>query len=390
MIDEQPALTEQTIAFIRNCPTCDKVMSYSCKKALYNANKSGKSCRSCASSGENNAMYGKSGQDSPNYGRHCSDETKEKIAAKHRGCKASPELKQKLSDLRRGENHPNYGKHLSAETRAAISKGHEGKTVSQDVRDKISATLVGRVTYVRTEKIKKKIGDSHRGKPLSEEHKAKIRANAKRGEDNHAWKGGVTSLNLLIRHCSEYDLWRNECFKRDSYRCQMCQLKRNDLHCHHIKHFAIIKEEYHIQTIEDAIQCSLLWDTSNGITLCTDCHKASHKLTREKKMTDEQVKTETTEFKPKLYKLDDNVIGMVRELVQLSLLTGTNLVDHMRTMVVEPHPEDSRFLTLSPGFVESYNRMVASLNEQAEAQMKLAEQNLAGGPEGAAPIQLDA
>ena len=109
-------------------------------------------------------------------------------------------------------------------------------------------------------------------------------------------------------------------------------------------------------------------------------------------MTDEKTTSteETTAPAKKLYKIDDNVVGMCRELVQLALLTGTSVVDHFRTIVLEVHPEDDRFLTLSPGFVESYNRMVASLNEQAEAQMKLAEQNLAGGPEGASPSQLDA
>lgn len=99
-------------------------------------------------------------------------------------------------------------------------------------------------------------------------------------------------------------------------------------------------------------------------------------------MTDEQAKTETTtEAQPRHYKIDDNVIGMTRELVQLSLLTGTNIVDHLRTLVLEEHPSDPRFLTLSPGFVESYNRMVAQLNEQAEAAMKNAEAQLAATSE---------
>ena len=78
------------------------------------------------------------------------------------------------------------------------------------------------------------------------------------------------------------------------------------------------------------------------------------------------------------YKLDDNVIAMVRELVQLSLLTGTNIVDHLRSVVVEKHPEDQRFLTLCPEFVESYNRMVETLNKQAEEQMLEAQNKLSG------------
>lgn len=363
--------------FIRNCPECDKVIFYKSKETLCNANKAGTKCKHCSNLGINNAMYGKSGMDNPNYGRHCSAETKEKIGSANRGRKASPELRQKFSDLRRGEKHPNYGKHLSAETRAAISKGHEGKTVPQEIRDKISASLVGRETYVRTEEVKKKMSEARKGKALSLEHIAKIRAGALHGENNPAWKGGVTSLNLLIRHCGQYDAWRDECFKRDKYKCQRCKIKRNDLHCHHIKHFANIKEEFNIQTQEEALKCSLLWDTSNGITLCTDCHKLEHK--RKKKMTDEQAKTETTtEIQPKLYKLDDNVIAMIREILQLSLLTGTNLVDHMRTMVVEPHPEDDRFLTLSSGFVESYNRMIADLNSKATEAMQEQEKQLAG------------
>lgn len=266
--------------FTRNCPACNKIMSYSCKTALRSANKSGAKCKPCSKSGKNNAMYGKSGINNPNYGRHCSAETKEKIAAKRKGYKASLELKQKFSDLRRGDKHPNYGKHLSAETRAAISKGSIGKVVPQEVRDKISASLVGRKTYIRTEEIKKKTGDAHRGKTLSEEHKAKIRAHAPRGEENHSWKGGVTPLNLLIRHCGQYNVWRDRCFKRDGYKCQRCGLKRNDLHCHHIKHFAAIKKEFNIQTIEEALNCFILWDIGNGITLCTDCHKITHNRKR--------------------------------------------------------------------------------------------------------------
>lgn len=86
---------------------------------------------------------------------------------------------------------------------------------------------------------------------------------------------------------------------------------------------------------------------------------------------------ETTETNRIIYKIDDNVIAMVRELVQLSLLTGTNIVDHLRSVVVEVHPEDKRYVTLCPEYVESYNRMVENLNKQAEQQMQENESNLA-------------
>lgn len=86
--------------------------------------------------------------------------------------------------------------------------------------------------------------------------------------------------------------------------------------------------------------------------------------------------TTTTESNRTFYKIDDNVIGMIRELVQLSLLTGTNIVDHLRSVVVEIHPEDKRFVTLCPEYVESYNRMVDNLNKQAEQQMQENEKQL--------------
>lgn len=98
--------------------------------------------------------------------------------------------------------------------------------------------------------------------------------------------------------------------------------------------------------------------------------------------------TTTTEANRTLYKIDDNVIAMVRELVQLSLLTGTNIVDHLRSVVVEVHPEDKRYVTLCPEYVESYNRMVENLNKQAEQQMQENESNLAA-TEPTPPALLD-
>ena len=98
--------------------------------------------------------------------------------------------------------------------------------------------------------------------------------------------------------------------------------------------------------------------------------------------------TVTTEANRTLYKVDDNVIAMVRELVQLSLLTGTNIVDHLRSLVVEVHPEDKRYVTLCPEYVESYNRMVEGLNKQAEQKMQENEANLAAS-EPAPPSLLD-
>ena len=85
----------------------------------------------------------------------------------------------------------------------------------------------------------------------------------------------------------------------------------------------------------------------------------------------------TGESKKKLYKLSDELIGMVRELVQLALLTGTNIVDHLRAVVIQESDSDGRFVTVSPEYIEAYNQMILKLSEEAEQKMKEMQESLA-------------
>lgn len=96
------------------------------------------------------------------------------------------------------------------------------------------------------------------------------------GENHHNWKGGITSLASQIRHSIESKLWRKQVFERDSYTCQHCHQVGENLIAHHIKLFSVILEEYNITTLEEAIQCDVLWDIDNGITLCVECHEREH------------------------------------------------------------------------------------------------------------------
>ena len=66
-------------------------------------------------SGENNHMYGKTGEKNPNYGK-----------------KRSPETLAKMSEVMSGENHPMFGKKQSAETRAKRSASMTGKKLSPE------------------------------------------------------------------------------------------------------------------------------------------------------------------------------------------------------------------------------------------------------------------
>lgn len=94
-----------------------------------------------------------------------------------------------------------------------------------------------------------------------------------RGKDHHWWKGGVADKNELARRTLEYKIWREKVFSRDKWTCQHCGHRnksgvRKNLNAHHIKPFSKNKK--------------LRTDINNGITLCEDCHKITHKLNRKK------------------------------------------------------------------------------------------------------------
>ena len=67
-----------------------------------------------------------------------------------------------------------------------------------------------------------------------------------------------------------------------------------------------------------------------------------------------------------VFKMADDLISMIRELVQLSLLTGTNVVDHFRALQMEATEEKPSYLTVTPEYVQAYNTMILKLNEEAK------------------------
>ena len=56
----------------------------------------------------------------------------------------SEEHRQKLRESHKGEKHPNYGKHLPEETRQKISEAHKGMKSSEEARRKQSETRKGK------------------------------------------------------------------------------------------------------------------------------------------------------------------------------------------------------------------------------------------------------
>jgi len=65
----------------------------------------------------------------------------------------------------------------------------------------------------------------------------------------------------------------------------------------------------------------------------------------------------------KSLKLSDDTIALIRELVQLSILTGTNLVDHMRAVRLEVVDGATQ---PTEAYIKAYNAQIEELAQRAE------------------------
>ena len=99
----------------------------------------------------------------------------------------------------------------------------------------------------------------------------------KYGDKNPNWKGGISCINTKIRNTVNYINWRNNIYIRDDFRCAVCNKRGVRLNVHHLNPLSEIIIKHNIKTLNDSYKCDELWDTSNGITLCKECHIKIHK-----------------------------------------------------------------------------------------------------------------
>lgn len=150
---------------------------------------------------------------------------------------------------------------------------------SKEWKKNNSLRMKGRVVSSETrEKIRKHHSLFPSKSMLGRKHSLKTRLKmslACKKELRWNWKGGVTAVRRQIYHSFEYKIWRNSIFKRDKFMCVLCKSDSSEkkLNVDHIYPFSLICDKYNIQTLEQGLECSELWNLNNGRTLCIECHK---------------------------------------------------------------------------------------------------------------------
>ena len=200
--------------------------------------------------GNKNPMYGKHPKNAFKIGHIISEKHKQSLSNKYRGKtlierwgeKKAQEFSDKLRKV-------HLGRQCSEEHKRKLSEAHKGKYHSEETKKKIGLADIERA------KLDSNYG--MRGKHHTEETRKKMRDSSLSGENSHFWKGGITPEMNRLRKSLEWKFWRKVVFERDNYECCCC-LKKGELHPHHI-----------IPVSEDKSQ---VFDVTNGITLCKECH----------------------------------------------------------------------------------------------------------------------
>lgn len=182
-------------------------------------------CRKCATSSieyKKKMSDALKGEKNPNYGKHRSEETKQKISEANKN--PSEKIRKQISDAMSGKKHPLYGKHHSEDTKNKMSESAKGKSKSQIAKQKMS--------------------DVKQGKYLA--------------ENNPNWKGGISYEPYCVLFNNEFKERVREYWNR---KCVICERTEKEngrkLNVHHV-------------TYDKDICCNN--SIPLFVTLCMSCH----------------------------------------------------------------------------------------------------------------------
>lgn len=179
------------------------------------------------------------------------------------------EMRDKMS----GKNHPQYGKHRSEKTKEKIRNSDYHK----NLKGRRSPTL-GKHWKLSEEVLKRSKFILNLGEWAQKESKVHPKGKqsfmfGRRGKNHPAWKNGTSKAYKTGYYSIEYKEWRKIVFERDSYICQDCGVRSGNgekihLEAHHIKSFTFYPK--------------LRFDVNNGLTLCKECHSLTRKANKRK------------------------------------------------------------------------------------------------------------
>ena len=85
-------------------------------------------------------------------------------------------------------------------------------------------------------------------------------------------------ISSYLRGHKKYKEWLKIIRNRDNNICQKCEILGTNefVNVHHIIEMVEILKRNNVFTRQEGINCDELWDVSNGISLCTDCHPKTY------------------------------------------------------------------------------------------------------------------
>jgi hypothetical protein len=215
----------------------------------------------------------KNPQNHPRFGTKHTQESINKMRDVKLGKKLTKEHKEKIGKSLvgkmagknnpmfgiKGENHHFYGKKHTQETKDKIGKANKtirlGKNLSEEHKESIRKAMLGREI---PQEWRDKISKANTGRKHSKETIEKLKLIARKGEDHHNWKGGISA----DPYCP---LWLDKEFRqdinnRDNNKCQNpdCWNNTERMTIHHI--------DYNKQN------CS----PDNLITVCNSCNSRAN------------------------------------------------------------------------------------------------------------------